>query len=155
MLVKLTPGPSLCRSRERYWGIGSEMRTWTKGRSDLSFGENKHFIKIGQWFSTLFSLQHTNFEKKFGGTLKGKKRTKKIKIWLFLHPFVNIFRFGGTPRKFDGTLMRRGTSVEKHWNREPWLLLLCYSKWCYQKKFSGTIKCFILYNSCYVTVLSQ
>jgi hypothetical protein len=53
-------------------------------------------------------LRHSYFERKFGGTLKGKKETKKMKIWLFFHTFFNILRFGGTPWKFNGTL------VEKH-----------------------------------------
>jgi len=30
---------------------------------------------------------------------------------------LGIYRFGGTPKKFYGTLVRRGLPVEKHWNR--------------------------------------
>jgi hypothetical protein len=31
-----------------------------------------------------------------------------------MHTFFHILRFGGTLLKFDGTLVRRGTPVEKH-----------------------------------------
>ena len=37
-----------------------------------------------------------------------------MKIALFLHTFKGILRFGGTPEKINGTLVRRGTQVEKH-----------------------------------------
>jgi hypothetical protein len=32
--------------------------------------------KLTELFSTFLSLRHTNFERKFGGTLRGKKETK-------------------------------------------------------------------------------
>jgi hypothetical protein len=32
---------------------------------------------LGQWFSTFLSLRHTNFDRKFGGTLKRKKGPKR------------------------------------------------------------------------------
>jgi hypothetical protein len=67
-----------------------------------------------QWFSTFLSLRHTNFENKFGGTHKCKKETNMLKIQLFLDTLCDNLRFGGTPRKFDETLVHRGTPVEKH-----------------------------------------
>jgi hypothetical protein len=36
-----------------------------------------YFNTMGQWFSTFLSLWHTYFERKFGGTLKGKKEIKR------------------------------------------------------------------------------
>ncbi len=47
------------------------------------------------------------FERKFGGTLEGKKET--------VFAFFSIFKdLAAHLDKFDGTLVHRGTPVEKH-----------------------------------------
>ncbi len=43
-----------------------------------------------------------------------------------MYTFFNILRFGGTPRKFDGTLVRRGTPVEKHWSKQLKMIFANY-----------------------------
>jgi hypothetical protein len=40
----------------------------------------KRTFTVEQWFSTISSLRHTNFENKFGGTPKCKKETNMLKI---------------------------------------------------------------------------
>jgi hypothetical protein len=62
------------------------------------------------------SLRHTNFENKIGGTPWCKK-TKMKNIWLFfcILSWTFIKDLAAHPEKINGTLVRRGTPVEKHW----------------------------------------
>jgi hypothetical protein len=83
----------------------------TIGSKERSQGQ---FYPKKQWFSTFLSLRHSYFENKFGGTPKCKKETKMMKILLVLHTFLTFYDFAAHLEKFDGTLVRRGTPVEKH-----------------------------------------
>jgi hypothetical protein len=45
------------------------------------------------------SLGYTRFEKKFGGTPKGRKEKIMMKILMLFYTFFDVLRIGGTPRK--------------------------------------------------------
>jgi hypothetical protein len=46
---------------------------------------------LEQWFSTFLSLWHTNFKRKFGDTLKGKKDPKDENMTVFAY-FLQYFK---------------------------------------------------------------
>ncbi len=55
------------------------------------------------------------FEEGFGGTPRRIKLTKIMTIWLPCKLSSKFKDSAAHFEKFDGTLVRRGTPVEKHW----------------------------------------
>ncbi len=82
----------------------------------ISWVESNFFsLSVKQWFSTFLALRHTNFVKKFCGTPKCNKRTKMKKNDIFCILYQTLYNLVAHLEEFDGTLVRRGTPVEKHY----------------------------------------
>ncbi len=90
------------------------MHYHAKGRLHLGPHWRGYDNTLVQWFSTFLTLQHTNFVKQLCGTPKCNKKPKWWKMTFFCILYQTLYNLAAHLEEFDGTLVRRGTPVEKH-----------------------------------------
>ncbi len=82
----------------------------------------KFQVILGQWFSTFLVHGTLICFQEFGGTL-AENLTKILRKVLFFYMLCSVFQdLAAHLREFRGTLMCRGTPVEKHCSRVFFLL---------------------------------
>ncbi len=92
---------------------------WKKEKASFALQMKKvpttFIMPLGQWFSTFLRLLYTNFENKFCGTPKCKKRHQNDENIVVFEYFLRHFRI------WRHTCVFYGTPVDKHCPR-VWML---------------------------------
>ncbi len=69
---------------------------------------------LNRWFSTFLTMRHINFEKKSFEAHLQIKREHNDEMGQFLHTLFHFEDSAAHLEKFNNTIVRRDTLVEKH-----------------------------------------